>query len=227
MTTMHIHLIKINIQQTQDQLGNDKFTNLGNNVALLIKLFLLSHKALLLSEKSHPFSGLSIGIQLQHDIEVLERVLFQSCALNLLINGPNHGLDLIGINDAGQVRVNHLGPGKQVALFLLGDLVERPINGVQFLERGLGPNNEPPKVATGCKLQKVKPVNICQLNTGNVPERFNRFGPFGSVHDKRTLARNVPTVPHFPLTGTNSVTQFRLLRVGERADLLKNFHRFF
>ena len=164
-----------------------KVTNLGDNVALLIKLLLLCHNALLLSEKSHSLSGLGIGIELQHRIEVGERVLLERSSLNIFLNGPDHGLDLIGVNDAGQVRVNHSGPRKQVALFLLRSLMEGSIDRVQFLKRGLGPNNEPPEVASGCQLQKVEPINICHLNTRNVPEGFNDLSTFCSVHDKRTL----------------------------------------
>ena len=192
-----------------------------------MKLLLLSHNALLLSEKSHSLSGLSIGIELQHRIEVRERVLLERCSLNIFLNGPDHGLDLVGVNDTGQVRVDHLGPGKQVALFLLGGLIEGSIDRVQFLKCGLGPNNEPSKVATGCQLQKVEPINVCLLYTGNVPEGFNGLSTFCSVHYKRTLARDIPAVPHFSLPGTNSVAEFSFLRVCECADFLENFDGFF
>ena len=101
---------------------------LRDSLPLLVELLLLDLNPLCLSEKGHPLSSLGIRIQLQHRVEILKRVLLESGPLHILLNGPHNRLHLIRINNPGEVRIHHLGPGKQVSLLLLRGLIKRPVN---------------------------------------------------------------------------------------------------
>ena len=74
-------------------------------------------------------------------------------------------------------------------------------------------------MSTGGELQKVEPLNVGNLNAGNVPEGLNGLRAFGSVHDERAFSGNVAAVPHLPLPRADPAAVLRLLRVGKRSDL--------
>lgn len=57
-----------------------------------------------------------MGVELEEGAQVLEGVLLQHKLGLVDLLGVDHGLDLIGVDETGQVRVGHLGPRQLVAL---------------------------------------------------------------------------------------------------------------
>ena len=80
---------------------------------------------------------------------------------------------------------------------------------------------------TGGQLQKVQPLDVGDLDAGDVTEGLNGLRTFGSVHHKWSPARDVAAVTHFSLAGTNAAAVFSLFGVRECSDLLEDFDRFF
>ena len=61
--------------------------------------------------------GLGVGVELEHGAEVLDWVLLERCMLGGAgLLGAHRGLDLVGVDEAGEVRVGHQGTGQGVAL---------------------------------------------------------------------------------------------------------------
>lgn len=89
-------------------------------LSLLIKLLFLGLNTLLLSKRSHPLSNFSIKVQLQHNIEVLKRVLLNSCSPYIILDWLHNRLNLI----------------------------KRPINRIELFKSRFGPNLEPFKMPT-------------------------------------------------------------------------------
>jgi hypothetical protein len=85
-------------------------------------------------------------------------------------DGPDNGLDLIGVDDTGQVGVGHTGAGQVEAVLELGALLVRAEERVELLESALGPDAESSQVATGGEVEEVEVVNQGELNAGKVAE---------------------------------------------------------
>ena len=56
----------------------------------------------------HPASGLGVGVELEQGPQVLERVAVEAGpADGTSLGGVHHALDLVRVDEAGQVRVGH------------------------------------------------------------------------------------------------------------------------
>uniref|UniRef100_A0A6N2LCP9 Uncharacterized protein n=1 Tax=Salix viminalis TaxID=40686 RepID=A0A6N2LCP9_SALVM len=60
-------------------------------------LLLLGFHALRFSQKGHPPGSLSIWVQFQHHVQVLQWVLLQRCPLNLLLDWLHDTLNLVRV----------------------------------------------------------------------------------------------------------------------------------
>ncbi|GER28672.1 concanavalin A-like lectin protein kinase family protein [Striga asiatica] len=149
------------------------------------QLLLLSLNPLCLSQKCHPLGSLSIRIELQHHIQILQWVLLQGGPLSLLLDRLHHRLHLIGVDDPGQVSIDHLGPWQNITLLLLRELIKSSINLVELLKGRLGPDDEPPKMATRGKLEKVQAGDVGNLNTWDVAESLDEFCSLSSINHER------------------------------------------
>jgi hypothetical protein len=68
-------------------------------------------------------------------------------------------LDLVTVDDAGEVGVGHDGAGQLVSLLGGGGLVVGAVDGVQLVKGTLCPDDKPSKVTSGGQLKKVQPRN--------------------------------------------------------------------
>lgn len=110
-------------------------------------------------------------------------------------------LDLIGVDDAGNVSVGDLGLGEGEARLGSEDLVEAA-------ESGLGEDDETAEVSTRGELEEVEALDGAELNTGNVAESLDDTGVL-VVDNKGTTALGVAAVAELANTGTD------LARVGD------------
>ena len=194
---------------------------LRNLCPFLVKLLLLGLDPLCLSQKSHPPCSLGIWIQLQHCIQVLERVLLHWCPLHLLLDWPHHRLNLVRVDDPSQISIYHLCAWQEVSLLLLRCLIKGSIDWIHLLNCRFGPDNEPSKMATGSEFQKIEPLDVSNLNPRNVSESLYKLRTLRVVDDQQTFPWNVAAVPHLTLFGTNTVAVFRLLYIRISANLLQ------
>ena len=133
--------------------------------------------------------------------------------LDLRVGGADDGLDLIRVDETGDVGVGDLrrreadDPDVSVMIYhaqqrfyshvvLLegGCLVEGTEDLIQEAERTLSPDDETAKVATGRELEKVEAADVDELNTGEVAERLDDALVL-VVDDKRATALAVTAVP--------------------------------
>jgi hypothetical protein len=143
-----------------------------------------------------------IGVELDHDTPVLERVALVQADLALLDDGAESALDLLGVDDAGDVGVGELAVRQRVAE-LLGALgVEGAKDLVESLEGRLGPDDEAAEVTTGRELEEVEARDVGGLDAGQVAEA--QGSRLLVVDHERTTARHVASVAALALTGADA-----------------------
>jgi len=124
---------------------------------------------------------------------------------NGLSSGSEDGLDLVRVDESGDVGGGDLGGGEVEARLPLVDTVKGG-NG------GLGPDDESTDVSTRGELEQVELVNRAGLDTWDVLEGSDETLVLG-VDDKGSSSLPVSPVPHLSFTGTD------LSRVGDLGDV--------
>lgn len=147
--------------------------------------------------------SLGVRVEAEENTTVLEGVLALGEGAGGLGGalGTDDRLDLIRVDDAGNVSVGDLGLGEGEARLGSEDLVEAA-------ESGLGEDDEAAKVSSGGELEEVEALDGAELNTGNVTESLDDTGIL-VVDDKGTTALGVAAVAELTNTGTD------LARVGD------------
>ena len=107
----------------------------------------------------------------------------------------DNGLDLVRVDESGDVGRGDLGLGKDEAGLLLVDRVEGG-------HGGLGPDDESTDVTTGSELKEVEGFNGTSLDSWNVLECSNDSFILG-VNDQRSPSLPVPPVPQLSLSSPN------------------------
>jgi len=126
-----------------------------------------------------------VRVELNHETEVLERVLLASTELVGGLLRTKSRLDLIRVDDSGQVRVGHLGTRKLVALLDGGSDLLSTVDGIELLESTLSPDDESTEVTTRSKTEEVEAGDLAKLNTRKVAESTSE-GTRLVIDDKRT-----------------------------------------
>ena len=158
--------------------------------------------------------GLGVGVETEEDSLVVERVLLLSpgALLNLLASRADDGLDLVAVDQTGDVRVADLSGGEDVVFLEDRGLVEGAEDIVAEGEGALGPDDESAEMSTRGELEEVEATNVDKLNTGEVAERFDDTVVL-VVDNKRTTALTVATVPELAVASTE------LAGVGDLDDI--------
>lgn len=78
------------------------------------------------------------------------------------------GLDLIGVDDSGQIGVAHAGSVEGVSGFLGSVVFEGSEDGVQGFKSGGGVDDESTDLSTWGQLQNVESVDIADFDSWNV-----------------------------------------------------------
>jgi len=129
-----------------------------------------------------------------------------------------HGLDLIGVDDTGQVSVGHERTRQVEAVLEFGALLVCAEDGVQLLEGTLGPDDESAQVATRSQVQERQVINQSELNTRKVSESL--VESLGHViDDERTSSLSVSSVSGFANTTADLLGVSRLLNIIHSTNL--------
>ena len=153
--------------------------------------------------------GGGVGVELLEGLGVVEGVLLAEPAAVGALGGVDHGLDLVGVDDTGEVGVDHGGRGDALAVL--------SVDGVEGLEGALGPDAEAAHVSSGGELEEVEAVDVAELDAGEVAEGLLDAVVVG-VDDQRAATEGVATVAHLALAGADPLGIGGLLDVGEGAD---------
>lgn len=112
-----------------------------------------------------------------------------------LTSWSEDGLDLIGVDESGDIRRSDLGDGEGEARLVLVDVVEGS-NG------RLGPDDESTDVTSWGELEQVELVNWAGLDTWDVLEGSNDTLILG-VDDEGSSSLPVSPVPHLSLSSSD------------------------
>lgn len=158
----------------------------------------------LLLEDLLPAEGLGVGVETEENGLVDKGVLLlgPGALLDLLAGRADDGLDLIGVNDAGDVGVEDLGGGEEVVLLVDGSLVEGAEDIIEEGEGTLGPDDETAEVSSGSELEEVEAADVDELNTGKVAEGLDDTVVL-VVDNEGATALAVATVPELALSSTD------------------------
>jgi len=158
--------------------------------ALLDGTLLLGTDELLTTE------SLGVWVESEENSLVLEGVLLlgEWSLGDGLTSGSDDGLDLVRVDETGDIGSGDLG-GWEGVTGLLGVDVIQSGNG------GFGPDNESTDVTTWGELEEVKSIDRASLDTWNVFESSNDTLILG-VNDKGTTSLPVTPVPHLSLSGS-------------------------
>lgn len=168
---------------------------------------------------------LRVRVQPEKDLFVLERVLLEHTSLaTLLLPGTTLGradnsLHFRRVDQATNVGVaDDVGREEVVLLESRGGRCSA-VDGIQGVERGLGPDDEATEMATGGELQKVQCGDRGGLDTRDIAEGLNNTSGalVGGVNDdERATALAVATASQFTLTGAElaGLGDFDNVRIG-------------
>ena len=185
----------------------------ASSSALLRERRGLAGLAVLLGLLRHASLVRGVSIELLEGDDGSERVGLGLVSGGLGLGGVEDRLDLIGVDDTGEIGVGHGGGGDALSGVSV-DLVEG-------IEGGLGPDAESSHVSSRSELQEVQAVHAAELDTGKVAE-----GEFDavvlSVDDEGTTAHSVSAVTHLTLTGTDLLGVSGLFDIIEGTNGRKN-----
>ena len=167
-----------------------------------------------------------VGVEAEHDLLVLERVLLLDVGAlgdGTTTDRTEDALNLRAVDELVEVGLGHAVLGdEEVALELRG-LGGAAVDGVEGGE-GVGrPDDETAKVSTRCELEEVKGVDVAALNTGDVAEGLEELLAVlgGVVDDEGAATLDVATVPQLTLTGAELAGVLDLLDIGGGTDSLE------
>ena len=167
-----------------------------------------------------------VGVEAEHDLLVLERVLLldvRALGDGTTTDGAKDALDLRAVDELVEVGLGHAVLGdEEVALELRG-LGGAAVDGVEGGE-GVGrPDDETAKVTTRGELEEVEGVDVAGLDTGKVAEGSDEvLAVLGRVVDDQGAATlDVATVPQLTLTGAELAGVLDLLDIGGGTDSLE------
>lgn len=142
-----------------------------------------------------------VGVQLFHEVGILERVLLVLDVDDLVLLGSSDNrLDFIGIDDPGQISVTHHCSVHLVSLLIKGLLRLASEESIEGRESTLGPDDESSQLASGSQLQKVHSVHVAHVHSRHVPEGLQHLHIVIGVDDQRSSPLLEPSVPHLSFT---------------------------
>mmetsp|Transcript_10038 Transcript_10038/g.16897 ORF Transcript_10038/g.16897 Transcript_10038/m.16897 type:complete len:345 (-) Transcript_10038:283-1317(-) len=202
--------------------GNVGLVPLGSGLLLVLGLLGLEGGGSLLLPVSLNLgellgSLLGEGVELGHGRLVGEGVLLSLVVhSDTLSNFSQLGLDLVRVDDSGNVGAVHDGSVELVSL-LLGRLSLVGAEHVgQSLESVLGEDEEPAEVASGGELEDVESVDIAGVDSGEVSSSILHTLGLVSVDDEGSLSHDVSGVS--VLAGSRS----NLLGLSDLLEVIAN-----
>merc|ERR1719430_2262366 len=183
----------------------------------------LSPQVLGLGQLSILLHNSSIGVQLEHCPNVLQRVGSNHSARHFPVGSSQHSADSLRLQKSREVSVRHLRL-RQVPACLGGrGFSPCSIKPIQLLEGRLGPDNKSANMASRSKLQDVEVVNLDGVNTWNISECL-RDTLVLIVDNKRAELLHVAPVPQFSLASSHASALINLCHIGPSLVPPEEFH---
>ena len=132
--------------------------------------------------------------------------------LDLLASRADDGLDLVRVDETGDVGVADLGGGEDVVLLVDRLLVKSAKDIIEEGKGTLSPDNESAEVSTRGELEQVQSPDVDELDTGEVAEGLDDTVIL-VIDNEGTTALTVAAVPQLALSSTE------LARVGDLDDI--------
>lgn len=170
--------------------------------------------------------SLSVRVKTEHDLLVDKRVLLLdvgALSLSEALGGVEHGLNLRGVDEAGDISVGN-DVGRQEEVLLQGrSLSGAAVDLIKSLESGRRPDDETAQVTTRSKLEEVEGEDGRGLNTGDVAEGLDDVLAIGLrvVDDEGTTALAVTATTELTVTGAQLAGLLDLLQIGTSTNTLQ------
>jgi len=166
---------------------------------------------------------LGVRVEFEHYPQVLQRILLQYSAVDLLVRCAKCLLDLFALQNPAQVCVGHLVHWQVVAGFQGGRFTPGAVQLIQLAEGTLGPDAEASNMTTRGEPQEVQFVHVLQSDAWDISEGFCDTGVL-VVDDAWPSALDASAIPHLTLTGTHALGGVHLLDVIPGFKLLQQKH---
>lgn len=125
--------------------------------------------------------------------------------IGAFLEGVELGLDLVRVNDSGEVSAGHHVSSELEAALLDSSLSVGSEDIVELLEGILGEDDESSEVTTGGELEEVESVNRADVNSGEVAGGSLDGGVLVSVHDQGSLGEGEAGASVLALAGSGSL----------------------
>jgi hypothetical protein len=157
-----------------------------------------------------------VGVEAEHDLLVLERVLLLDVGTlgdGTATDGAEDALNLGAVDELVEVGLGHAVLGEEEVALELRGLGGAAVDGVEGGESVGRPDDETAKVTTRGELEEVEGVDVAALDTGDVAEGLEELlAVLGRVVDDQGAATlDVATVPQLTLTGAELAALVRVL----------------
>lgn len=190
--------------------------------SLLAELFLSSLTSLLvglsslLSDLSTSGDKSVVGLVVGQGVGDLESV-----ENSVSLGGSDGALDLVGVDDSGNIGVGDLIGGEGPALLLRASLSEGSEDVVELLEGAFGPDNESADVSSGGQLEEVESADVRDFNTGDVSESLDQGHIGTAVDDQRSSSASVSSSSGLSASSSNSGGVNNFLNISPSSDVLQ------
>jgi len=173
--------------------------------------------------------GKDLSLLLGEWVESLHDGLVGQWVLLVLIVGSDAGsnlsklgLNLIGVDDSGNVSAAHHVSVKSVSLLLLRDVRWGSEDAVEGLESILGEDDESSEVTTWGELEDVKSAHVAGVDTWEVSGGLLHTGGVVSVNDEWTLSHDVSGVSVLASSGSGLLGSSNLGEIVTSSEALES-----
>ncbi len=161
------------------------------------------------------------GVESVHEDAVGQGVLLGDVEGRRGADGAELGLDLVGVDDSGEVGASHDVAVEHVAtLFDVGSAVVSE-DAVQGLEGVTGPDDKATDVTTRGELEEVKSVDVDEVDAGEVASGSLDGLVLLTVDDQGAAAEDIARVSHLALAGSDLLGVTGSLEVLSGAEVLE------
>jgi len=184
----------------------------------------------LLSSLSAVFVGLSggflldfgVGVEPVEELVVVEGVLLSVLDLVVGLLGSDGGLDLVGVDDSGDVGVGEGGSVQVEAVSGLAAVLVGAEDLVELSEGGLGPEHQSSELAAWGELQQAESVDVEDVDAWHVSEGSLHVGLVVTNDHQGASLLTESLVPELSLSGSDLLGGVHSEHIVEQAQLLED-----
>jgi len=157
-----------------------------------------------------------VGVELEHRLDVLERVLLDCRSLRRRSSRLEGGLDFVGLEDSLKIGVGQDRTGHRESLLVGGG-----IDGVERLERVGGVDGESTDMSAGGEFEEVELVDGEERDAGDVSHGLDNAVVI-LVNNERASLLDSSSVSHFTASGSLTSRFLDSVDVVDGADGLEH-----